>query len=355
MKNDGYLRPATEDDLDLLFEWANEKTVRSNSFTTELIAYGDHQEWFHRVMSDKNECIFIFCHEEKPVGQVRVTVRDDVAIVSYSIAVQYRLRGYGRKMLLLLEEQLKYVYPEVAKIRAEVKSDNVASIRVFEELNYCERCLVFEKKVENNSLIYKDVKICEGGVLFLTNNKNTLKTVKEIEKKDVNIEVFSEVVTREQLLYLKPKLIICYNYRYIIKREIIQYMRGRVINLHTSLLPWNRGANPNFWSFYDNTPKGVTIHIVDEHLDTGDILYQRECDFDCHEETFVTSYNRLQHEIQELLLAHWKDIFEWNVMPYKQPEQGTYHIKRDLDYLRHEVWFDWNENVFDVIQRLKSR
>ena len=141
----------------------------------------------------------------------------------------------------------------------------------------------------------------------------------------------------------------------MISKGVIQYMQGRVINLHTSLLPWNRGANPNFWSFYDDTPKGVTIHIVDEHLDTGDIIYQQECNFDYYEETFVTSYNKLQSEIQKLLLLHWKEIVDWDVIPRKQKEQGTYHTKKDLDNLRREVWFDWEENVIDVIQRLKSR
>ena len=43
-----------------------------------------------------------------------------------------------------------------------------------------------------------------------------------------------------------------------------------------SYLPWNRGADPNFWSILEDTPKGVTIHIMDESIDTGDILYQKD-------------------------------------------------------------------------------
>lgn len=147
MENKGYLRLATEDDTDLLFEWANEETVRKNSFSTEPIIYKNHQEWIHRIMNDENEKIFIFYFGEEPVGQVRVSVRDTVATVGYSIAAKYRSQGYGRAMLLLLEEQLKDFYPDVNRIRAEVKSDNVASMKVFEKTNYCERCLVFEKNI----------------------------------------------------------------------------------------------------------------------------------------------------------------------------------------------------------------
>lgn len=57
-------------------------------------------------------------------------------------------------------------------------------------------------------------------------------------------------------------------------------MKTPVLNLHISYLPWNRGANPNFWSFVENTKKGVTIHEIDEKLDKGKILLRKELEFD---------------------------------------------------------------------------
>ncbi len=67
-----------------------------------------------------------------------------------------------------------------------------------------------------------------------------------------------------------------------------------IINLHISFLPWNRGAHPNFWSFYDDTPKGVTIHLIDEGIDTGAIIYQKEITFDRNEKTFESnSFNNI--------------------------------------------------------------
>ena len=38
--------------------------------------------------------------------------------------------------------------------------------------------------------------------------------------------------------------------------------------MHISYLPFNRGAHPNYWSFKDNSPKGVTIHFIDNGIDT---------------------------------------------------------------------------------------
>jgi len=63
--------------------------------------------------------------------------------------------------------------------------------------------------------------------------------------------------------------LISYGYRHIFKPEVIQRFRGRIINLHISFLPWNRGVDPNQWSFLQDTPKGVTIHFIDEGIDLG--------------------------------------------------------------------------------------
>ena len=43
-----------------------------------------------------------------------------------------------------------------------------------------------------------------------------------------------------------------------------------------SFLPYNRGSHPNFWSFIDDTPKGITIHEIDEGADTGNIVFQKK-------------------------------------------------------------------------------
>ena len=62
--------------------------------------------------------------------------------------------------------------------------------------------------------------------------------------------------------------VISFGYRHILKKTIIQSSLAPIINLHISYLPYNRGAHPNFWSFFDNTPKGVSIHLMDEGINT---------------------------------------------------------------------------------------
>lgn len=117
-----------------------------------------------------------------------------------------------------------------------------------------------------------------------------------------------DIITIDDLEQTSPDFIISYNYRYIITKEIIEFVKGKVINLHIAYLPWNKGAYPNIWSFLEDTPKGVTIHYVDEGLDTGDIIVQKEVFIDEDKETLKSSYEILHREMQELFKKNWEKI-----------------------------------------------
>jgi methionyl-tRNA formyltransferase len=99
--------------------------------------------------------------------------------------------------------------------------------------------------------------------------------------------------------------VISYGYRYIIQDDVLSFMKGRIINMHISYLPWNRGAYPNLWSFLEDTPKGVTIHYIDEGIDTGDIIAQRELFFEPDRHTLITTYSLLHKEMIALFKETW--------------------------------------------------
>ena len=122
-------------------------------------------------------------------------------------------------------------------------------------------------------------------------------------------------------------------------------MNGRAINLHVSFLPYNRGSSPNFFSFLDNTPKGVTIHEMTAALDKGRILAQKELTFNEETETFSSSYQRLQEEICELFKNNW-DLIKNNMLEGFLPEKkGTYHTMKELDAFRKEHPFSWDDCI----------
>ena len=88
-------------------------------------------------------------------------------------------------------------------------------------------------------------------------------------------------------------------------------MNSPIINLHISFLPYNRGANPNFWSFIDQTKKGVTIHEINSKIDAGNIIFQKEIKFNIKKNknlTFRDTHNTLILEIEKLFIKNYKAI-----------------------------------------------
>ena len=142
-------------------------------------------------------------------------------------------------------------------------------------------------------------------------------------------------------------MVVSYGYRRILKCDVVAARGGRIVNLHISLLPWNRGADPNFWSFFYSTPKGVTIHEIDEGVDTGALLAQREVRFAAGE-TLATSYEKLRRDVEALFDATWRDIKDGRCEARSQTGAGSYHRARDKEMFMPSLPNGWETPVADV-------
>jgi len=172
-------------------------------------------------------------------------------------------------------------------------------------------------------------------ILFLTNNSNSEPVYSFLkDQKDLFVTKYEQKLTKEVVVEFNPDFIISYGYRFIIKNDIIVLFRNRIINLHISLLPWNKGADPNLWSFLEDTPKGVTIHYIDEGIDTGDIILQKEVYLTENSHTLVSSYDILHKTIQDLFINNWDYIKINNIRPHKQESKGSTHYLKELQSLR---------------------
>lgn len=81
----------------------------------------------------------------------------------------------------------------------------------------------------------------------------------------------------EKLRELKPQLGVVVAYGKIIPGEIIKIPEFGIINLHFSLLPRLRGAAPINWAIINGEKKtGLTVFFINERMDEGDIILQRE-------------------------------------------------------------------------------
>lgn len=204
--------------------------------------------------------------------------------------------------------------------------------------------LCADRFIERGTPLTFDV-LKKGAVLFLTNNQNTEELYQWLKEQEPLVYKVTNKLTADMVKQLEPSFVVSFNYRHLISAEVLELLPGRVINLHTSLLPFNRGSAPNFFSFYENTPKGVTIHLMDSGLDTGDILCQKELSFEEDKETFASTYDKLLEEMVRLFRENWADIREGRLAPRRQEGQGTYHRMRDLEAIQQIHPFSWADNI----------
>lgn len=173
-------------------------------------------------------------------------------------------------------------------------------------------------------------------ILFLTNNAVSKPLSDWLSTRD-KVIIWSEKLSIENITNIQPNVVVSYSYSHILKVEELNSLPNRIINLHISLLPYNRGADPNAWSFLENTPKGVSIHLIDPGVDTGELLVQKEVVFDENTETLAHSYQVLQEEIQSLFRDNWDDIKYWKIKGVAQAGKGTFHYARDFAMIKNRL------------------
>lgn len=203
--------------------------------------------------------------------------------------------------------------------------------------------------------LQKSLEEAEADVVILTNNDNAISLYEGLKDLNMNVIAYDGKVDLSILKNINPKLIVSYNYKHIIENDVVSEFDGRIVNLHTSLLPWNRGSNPNLWSFIDETPKGITIHHINSELDKGDIIVQREMTFDESKETLRTTYDMLNYEIVKLFLDNFHDIYNGNAMRKTQNGKGSYHSAKQFFELNKIMKIDWDEKICDFKARLREK
>ncbi len=140
----------------------------------------------------------------------------------------------------------------------------------------------------------------------------------------------------EILKELNPDVIVVVAYGKILPKEILSLPKYGCINGHASLLPRHRGASPIQWAIVcgDKTA-GVTTMLMDEGMDTGDILEMRETPIG-DTETAEQLFERLSQISAELMVSTLKKAETGDINPKKQPEVGVTYapiIKKEMAHL----------------------
>lgn len=142
-------------------------------------------------------------------------------------------------------------------------------------------------------------------------------------------------------------------FNYILKPEFLALFPNGVVNLHPSYLPFNRGQYPNVWSIVEGTPAGVTLHYIDEQIDTGDIIAQQAVPV-APTDTGLTLYHKLEQAGLDLFQKTWPLLRAGRIDGESQEGTGTYHTTRDVDDIDC-VDLDKTYTARDLINILRAR
>ncbi|GAB3459656.1 hypothetical protein GCM10027321_17900 [Massilia terrae] len=209
--------------------------------------------------------------------------------------------------------------------------------------------MTFDKRLTEslqtqNMRLVKVLSAPAGRVLFLGYNEFDTPIINAIVEKNHEVWHTDQKISTTQGF----DLVISFGYRHILRRDVISSSNAPIVNLHISYLPYNRGAHPNFWSFFDGTPSGVSIHLIDEGVDTGAVVVQRYVNFLKQEKTFAQTYTRLVREIESLFVENLDAILTKSFEVTPQRGKGTYHKLSDLPV----EFSGWDADISTELARL---
>ncbi len=150
---------------------------------------------------------------------------------------------------------------------------------------------------------------------------------------------------------LKPDLIVVVAYGKILPKEILESAPLGCINIHGSLLPKLRGAAPIQWSVINGDEySGVTSMMMNEGLDTGDMLVERKVKIE-FTETSGELYDRLSFVGAEVLEETLKKVEDGTIIRTPQnDEKSTYAplLSKEISNI------DWNESALAVYNKIRG-
>jgi methionyl-tRNA formyltransferase len=160
-----------------------------------------------------------------------------------------------------------------------------------------------------------------------------------------------EEVFQEALRTLQPDLLVVVAYGQILPKSILKIPRVGAVNVHASLLPKYRGAAPIAWVILNGEKvTGITTMVMDEGMDTGDILLQSEIQIG-KEETSQTLHDQLASLGAQLLRETLERMKPGNLHPISQDHsKATYAppLKKE------DGRIDWKKEATEIDRQIRA-
>ena len=156
---------------------------------------------------------------------------------------------------------------------------------------------------------------------------------KSIRKSEETIEALKE---------LKPDFFVTFAFGQILSQEVLDIPKYETINLHASLLPKYRGANPIQRAIINGDKEtGICTMITELGLDCGDVCMREVIEI-CDTTTCVDLFETISDQSPELLEKTLIGLIERTITPEKQCEDGVCFANK-LD--KEECLIDWKKDA----------
>lgn len=174
-----------------------------------------------------------------------------------------------------------------------------------------------------------------------------------------SLPVFQPIKLRDehfarQLESLQPEIGVVVAFR-MLPKSIWSIPKLGTFNLHASLLPQYRGAAPINWAIINGEKKtGVTTFLLDEQVDTGNILLQKEVSIG-EDETAGELHNRLMTAGSDLVLQTLEMLSSGHVETVPQQMLNTQTpLKAAPKIFRETCRVGWNDSVSNVYNLIRG-
>ena len=150
---------------------------------------------------------------------------------------------------------------------------------------------------------------------------------------------------------LNADLIWVNSYSMIIRDDFLSAARLGAINIHSALLPCNRGCNPIQWAIINGqTESGVTLHEITSGIDEGPIIDQRSVPIEMHDD-WIMVRDRISTSTDDLIVANKATILSGTWKSFAQDAtRATFGHRRTAA----DGQFEWSFPVIDIYNQIRA-
>lgn len=150
---------------------------------------------------------------------------------------------------------------------------------------------------------------------------------------------------QEELKKLNPDFFVTFAFGQILSQEVLDIPKYETINLHASLLPKYRGANPIQRAIINgDSETGICTMITELGLDCGDVCLKKVIkipdDMNCED-----LFNQISEDSPELIEQTLTGLVDKSITPVKQCEDGVCMANK---LTKDETYIDWNKSAREI-------